>query len=174
MTKVFFFLFWHQGWLRVSVEGGGCSGFQYKFELEDGGQAGAEDVLVERDGARVMVDQTSLEYLQVGPQCPNFQYLLRNLMIIQIWGETMEINVLTFWNFKEIVPRYYHLFYYIWYFVPGFHHRLPRRADQSRVQDRLQPTGRRRLQLWGQLQHQTRIVVWTVESGMTSIIVSSV
>merc|ERR1712154_651030 len=53
-----------QGWLRVSVEGGGCSGFQYKFELEDGGQAGAEDVLVERDGARVMVDQTSLEYLQ--------------------------------------------------------------------------------------------------------------
>merc|ERR1711874_548836 len=53
-----------QGWLRVSVEGGGCSGFQYKFELEDGGEAGAEDVLVERDGARVMVDQTSLEYLQ--------------------------------------------------------------------------------------------------------------
>merc|ERR1711874_21915 len=53
-----------QGWLRVSVEGGGCSGFQYKFELEDGGQPGADDVLVERDGARVMVDQTSLEYLQ--------------------------------------------------------------------------------------------------------------
>ena len=47
------------------MEGGGCSGFQYKFELEDGGEAGAEDVLVERDGARVMVDQTSLEYLQV-------------------------------------------------------------------------------------------------------------
>ena len=49
----------------MSVEGGGCSGFQYKFELEDGGQPGDEDVLVEREGARVMVDQTSLEYLQV-------------------------------------------------------------------------------------------------------------
>ena len=47
------------------MEGGGCSGFQYKFELEDGSQPGDEDVLVERDGARVMVDQTSLEYLQV-------------------------------------------------------------------------------------------------------------
>ena len=47
------------------MEGGGCSGFQYKFDLEDGGQTGEEDVLVERDGARVMVDQTSLEYLQV-------------------------------------------------------------------------------------------------------------
>ena len=58
-------IFYYQGWLRVSVEGGGCSGFQYKFELEDGGQPGAEDVLVEREGARVMVDQTSLEYLQV-------------------------------------------------------------------------------------------------------------
>lgn len=53
-----------QGWLRVSVEGGGCSGFQYKFDLEDGGQPGPEDVLVERDGARVLVDQTSLEYIQ--------------------------------------------------------------------------------------------------------------
>ena len=56
-----------QGWLRVSVEGGGCSGFQYKLDLEEDGQAGEEDVLVERDGARVMVDQTSLEYLQVRP-----------------------------------------------------------------------------------------------------------
>ena len=46
------------------MEGGGCSGFQYKFDLEDGVQTGEEDVLVERDGARVMVDQTSLEYLQ--------------------------------------------------------------------------------------------------------------
>ena len=54
------------GWLRVSVEGGGCSGFQYKLDLEEGGvEMGEEDVLVEREGARVVVDQTSLEYLQV-------------------------------------------------------------------------------------------------------------
>jgi len=54
-----------KGWLRLAVEGGGCSGFQYNFELEeDGGELGEEDVLVERDGGRVVVDQTSLEYLQ--------------------------------------------------------------------------------------------------------------
>ena len=53
------------GWLRVSVEGGGCSGFQYKLDLEEGGDMAEDDVLVERDGARVVVDQTSLEYLEV-------------------------------------------------------------------------------------------------------------
>ena len=54
-----------KGWLRVAVEGGGCSGFQYNFELEeDGGELGEEDILVEKDGGRVVVDQTSLEYLQ--------------------------------------------------------------------------------------------------------------
>ena len=54
------------GWLRVSVEGGGCSGFQYKLDLEEGELSlGDEDVVVEREGARVVVDQTSLEYLQV-------------------------------------------------------------------------------------------------------------
>eukprot|EP00092_Neocalanus_flemingeri_P017303 GFUD01018714.1.p1 GENE.GFUD01018714.1~~GFUD01018714.1.p1 ORF type:complete len:149 (+),score=54.34 GFUD01018714.1:171-617(+) len=53
-----------KGWLRLAVEGGGCSGFQYNFDLEDGGELGEDDVLVERDGGRVVVDQTSLEYLQ--------------------------------------------------------------------------------------------------------------
>jgi iron-sulfur cluster assembly accessory protein len=51
------------GALRVVVEGGGCSGFQYKFELEEGAP-GEEDVLVEREGARGVVDETSLEYLR--------------------------------------------------------------------------------------------------------------
>src|SRR5262245_66541051 len=47
--------------LRVSVEGGGCSGFQYKFDME---QAQApDDVLIRRDGALVLIDQVSLGYL---------------------------------------------------------------------------------------------------------------
>ncbi|MEA2904998.1 MAG: hypothetical protein QOG83_99 [Alphaproteobacteria bacterium] len=47
--------------LRLSVEGGGCSGFQYKFDM-DRAQAD-DDVLVRRDGAVVLIDQVSLGYL---------------------------------------------------------------------------------------------------------------
>lgn len=47
--------------LRVSVEGGGCSGFQYKFDLVSG-KAG-DDIVLERDGARVVIDPVSLEYM---------------------------------------------------------------------------------------------------------------
>jgi iron-sulfur cluster assembly accessory protein len=47
--------------LRVSVEGGGCSGFQYKFDVERA-QA-ADDVVITRDGATVLIDQISLGYL---------------------------------------------------------------------------------------------------------------
>ena len=47
--------------LRVSVEGGGCSGFQYKFDMERA-QA-ADDIAITRDGATVLIDQVSLGYL---------------------------------------------------------------------------------------------------------------
>jgi iron-sulfur cluster assembly accessory protein len=47
--------------LRVSVEGGGCSGFQYKFDMER--SRSDDDVVISRDGATVLIDQTSLGYL---------------------------------------------------------------------------------------------------------------
>jgi iron-sulfur cluster assembly accessory protein len=47
--------------LRVSVEGGGCSGFSYKFDLVSG--ADADDITLEREGATVLIDPVSLEYL---------------------------------------------------------------------------------------------------------------
>jgi iron-sulfur cluster assembly accessory protein len=47
--------------LRVSVEGGGCSGFQYKFDVEKAREP--EDVVIERDGAIVLIDRISLGYL---------------------------------------------------------------------------------------------------------------
>ena len=47
---------------RVSVEGGGCSGFQYKFDIER--SKADDDVLIARDGARVVVDPISLGFLQ--------------------------------------------------------------------------------------------------------------
>ena len=47
--------------LRVSVEGGGCSGFQYKFDI-DRAQA-ADDLVIQREGATVLIDQVSVGYL---------------------------------------------------------------------------------------------------------------
>jgi iron-sulfur cluster assembly accessory protein len=47
--------------LRISVEGGGCSGFQYKFDLVD--TAASDDVVVEKSTAKVLIDPVSLEYL---------------------------------------------------------------------------------------------------------------
>lgn len=47
--------------LRVSVEGGGCSGFQYKFDMDR--ERAPDDVLVRRDGALVLIDRVSLGYL---------------------------------------------------------------------------------------------------------------
>jgi len=45
--------------LRLAVEGGGCSGFQYRFGLAD--TADAEDVLVQTDGVQLVVDPVSLD-----------------------------------------------------------------------------------------------------------------
>lgn len=45
--------------LRLSVEGGGCSGFQYKFGLAD--TADADDSVSETDGVRLIVDPVSLD-----------------------------------------------------------------------------------------------------------------
>ena len=47
--------------LRVSVEGGGCSGFQYKFDIER--ERAADDVVIEKAGAVVLVDAISAQYL---------------------------------------------------------------------------------------------------------------
>jgi len=47
--------------LRVSVEGGGCSGFQYKFDMDNA--RAADDLVIQREGATVLIDQTSVGYL---------------------------------------------------------------------------------------------------------------
>jgi len=63
-TKVREFLVQHnrpQAGLRVRVEGGGCSGFQYKLALDD--EAGSEDEVYEHDGIKLFVDSKSLGYL---------------------------------------------------------------------------------------------------------------
>ena len=47
--------------LRITVEGGGCSGFQYKFDLVT--SAEADDLIFERDGSKVVIDEMSLQYM---------------------------------------------------------------------------------------------------------------
>ena len=48
--------------LRVAVEGGGCSGFQYQFDLVEA--VNDDDLRVERDGAVALVDEVSLDLLR--------------------------------------------------------------------------------------------------------------
>jgi iron-sulfur cluster assembly accessory protein len=47
--------------LRVSVEGGGCSGFQYKFDMEHA--KANDDLVISRDGAVVLIDPVSVNYM---------------------------------------------------------------------------------------------------------------
>lgn len=47
--------------LRLSVEGGGCSGFSYKFDLVEG--SNDDDVAIEKLGATVLIDEMSLIYM---------------------------------------------------------------------------------------------------------------
>ncbi|RCL00096.1 MAG: Iron-sulfur cluster assembly accessory protein [Candidatus Tokpelaia sp. JSC189] len=66
--------------LRISVEGGGCSGFSYKYDLV--GQKNDDDLVIEKDGARVVIDSVSLPFMD-GTEV-NF---IDNLM-----GQTFEIK----------------------------------------------------------------------------------
>lgn len=50
-----------KSYLRVSVEGGGCSGFSYKFDLDD--TANEDDLIVSRDGVDVLIDEMSIEFM---------------------------------------------------------------------------------------------------------------
>lgn len=48
--------------LRIAVTGGGCSGFQYNFTIDDTRMD--DDLVLERDGATVLIDQVSLDFLK--------------------------------------------------------------------------------------------------------------
>jgi len=48
--------------LRITVSGGGCSGFQYAFDLD--AMRAPDDVILERDGATVLIDSVSLPFME--------------------------------------------------------------------------------------------------------------
>mmetsp|Transcript_23718 Transcript_23718/g.49092 ORF Transcript_23718/g.49092 Transcript_23718/m.49092 type:complete len:175 (-) Transcript_23718:83-607(-) len=66
--------------LRISVDGGGCSGFQYVFEL-DGEAVGPDDCVFERDGAQVVIDESSLEFVK-GATVDYVQEMIRSSFAI--------------------------------------------------------------------------------------------
>ena len=47
--------------LRVAVDGGGCNGFQYRFDFDDA--VNDDDTVFERSGVKVVVDEISLDFL---------------------------------------------------------------------------------------------------------------
>lgn len=49
-------------YMRVMVEGGGCSGFQYKFDFADA--PNDDDIVIERGGAKVVIDDVSIGFLE--------------------------------------------------------------------------------------------------------------
>ncbi|MBN9543545.1 MAG: iron-sulfur cluster insertion protein ErpA [Alphaproteobacteria bacterium] len=48
--------------LRITVEGGGCSGFQYKYDMTE--EIKSDDLVVEKNGAKLIIDSMSLELMQ--------------------------------------------------------------------------------------------------------------
>ncbi|XP_012673164.2 iron-sulfur cluster assembly 2 homolog, mitochondrial [Clupea harengus] len=67
-------------YLRITVEGGGCSGFQYKFSVDN--IRNDDDRVFEQDGVGVIVDQESLEFVK-GSTVDFCQELIRSAFLVQ-------------------------------------------------------------------------------------------
>nr|QSX72226.1 iron-sulfur cluster assembly 2 [Halisarca dujardinii] len=66
--------------LRVTVEGGGCSGFRYKFSLDK--DVKSDDVIVQEDEAKVVIDTLSLSFLE-GSQIDYHEELIRSAFLVK-------------------------------------------------------------------------------------------
>ncbi|XP_023273037.1 iron-sulfur cluster assembly 2 homolog, mitochondrial [Seriola lalandi dorsalis] len=66
-------------YLRIQVEGGGCSGFQYKFAVD--GNRNEDDIVFEQGGVGIIVDQDSLEFVK-GATVDFTQELIRSTFLV--------------------------------------------------------------------------------------------
>ncbi|HJM51572.1 MAG TPA: iron-sulfur cluster insertion protein ErpA [Alphaproteobacteria bacterium] len=71
--------------VRLAVDGGGCAGFQYGFSFDH--TVAEDDVVVERDGARLVVDSMSLEFLQ-GAEVDFIEDLIGSAFAVKIPSAT--------------------------------------------------------------------------------------
>jgi iron-sulfur cluster assembly accessory protein len=62
--------------LRVYIQGGGCSGFQYGFNFES--SAASDDALLQRDGVTVAVDPMSYQYLDYKEDLQGARFVINN------------------------------------------------------------------------------------------------
>ena len=84
--------------LRLAVEGGGCSGFQYQFELVDAAEQG--DHRIERDGAIALVDDISVALLKGSEidftdALAGAEFKVRNpnaKSSCGVWGQFLDLN----------------------------------------------------------------------------------
>ena len=68
--------------LRLSVEPGGCEGFQYAFSFVEPDQVDpSDDLCVEQDGAQLVVDKSSLEFVQ-GAKVDYVQEIVRSAFVV--------------------------------------------------------------------------------------------
>ena len=91
------------------MEGGGCSGFQYKFDLESG-SLDEEDRSFERDGAKVVIDSTSLDYLN-GSTVDYHTELIRSAFRIVDNPLAEQVSVLALYVFTILILGKKLLFY---------------------------------------------------------------
>ena len=66
--------------LRIAVDGGGCNGFQYRFDFDE--SQNEDDHVFERDGVKVVVDEISLDFLQ-GAQVDYKQELIGSYFAVE-------------------------------------------------------------------------------------------
>jgi iron-sulfur cluster assembly accessory protein len=68
-------------YLRLSVEPGGCEGFQYLFRIDDQPQDQLSDVCIEQDGAKFVVDKVSLEMVK-GAQIDYVEEIVKSAFVV--------------------------------------------------------------------------------------------
>ncbi len=67
--------------LRLQVEGGGCSGFQYKFIIDESNNINNDDIVISKGDVQVLVDESSMELVK-GSTIDYTQEMIKNAFVV--------------------------------------------------------------------------------------------